>query len=290
MRLKMPIGERVTMAAGSLCRVFGLAVIACALWQDSAAAASVDVRMFPFPKDIVHPEFGDRPGPLTVGRDGYLYGTEAYGGPNGAGFVYQMTPAGSFRILHTFSGPDGLQPEGRLNFGHDGALYGTTRGAPRRTLFRVTTEGNFTTLYVFPRGEAVNFTVLAENDVGIVYPVQADPWANSPVSRDRLTALLDEISELKGKVYPRDVPTKGPDGRLYGLMQYPFGSPPVEERCVIYRMKDDGTFEIVYRFQGPGQVNVFSGPLVFAPDGFLYGVILDFEKPNSAVFRLDVRQ
>ena len=47
--------------------------------------------------------------------------------------------------------------------------------------------------------------------------------------------------------------------------------------------------EIVYRFQGPGQVNVFSGPLVLAPDGFLYGVILDFDKPNSAVFRVDVR-
>jgi uncharacterized repeat protein (TIGR03803 family) len=39
--------------------------------------------------------------------------------------VYQLTPAGAFRIVATFNGKDGAGPD-QLALGADGALYGTT--------------------------------------------------------------------------------------------------------------------------------------------------------------------
>jgi len=78
---------------------------------------------------------GGRPGPLIQGSDGNFYGTaqvssEGTSQPNG-GTVFSLTPAGVFKLLHTF-GPglnnayaNGNNP-GLLVEGPDGKLYGTT--------------------------------------------------------------------------------------------------------------------------------------------------------------------
>lgn len=66
---------------------------------------------------------------LTMDGAGNLYGTaESYG--TGYGTVYKLKRSGSswiFNLLHSFTrGTDGNNPEGRVIFGPDGALYGTT--------------------------------------------------------------------------------------------------------------------------------------------------------------------
>lgn len=43
---------------------------------------------------------------LTLGPDGTLYSTASYGGTNGNGVVYSISPSGSFNVLHTFSATD----------------------------------------------------------------------------------------------------------------------------------------------------------------------------------------
>jgi uncharacterized repeat protein (TIGR03803 family) len=43
---------------------------------------------------------------LTMGPDGTLYSTASYGGTNGNGVVYSISPSGSFSVLHTFSATD----------------------------------------------------------------------------------------------------------------------------------------------------------------------------------------
>lgn len=71
---------------------------------------------------------------LTRGADGDFYGTTGYGGtttasaPDGAGTVFEMTPAGQVTTLYKFhTALDGLFPGG-VTFGADGALYGVTAG------------------------------------------------------------------------------------------------------------------------------------------------------------------
>jgi uncharacterized repeat protein (TIGR03803 family) len=67
---------------------------------------------------------------LIEGRDGFLYGTAPVGGlpvtGTRYGVVYRMDKAGAVTVLHTFTGPDGIQPTAALVQGADGALYGST--------------------------------------------------------------------------------------------------------------------------------------------------------------------
>jgi len=73
---------------------------------------------------------------LTLDQAGNLYGATWFGGntggncgSSGCGTVFRLKRAGSgwiFAPLYKFSGPDGLGPQGRVTFGPDGTLYGTT--------------------------------------------------------------------------------------------------------------------------------------------------------------------
>jgi uncharacterized repeat protein (TIGR03803 family) len=63
------------------------------------------------------------------GRDGFLYGTTPRGGtsPSGSyGVVYRLSKTGSLAVLHSFSGPDGIQPWAAPVQASDGKLYGST--------------------------------------------------------------------------------------------------------------------------------------------------------------------
>jgi uncharacterized repeat protein (TIGR03803 family) len=73
-------------------------------------------------------------GGLTIDRAGNLYGTATQGGSTncqgGCGTVFELSQRNAgwtLSPLYVFNGaPDGAYPEGRLIFGSDGRLYGTT--------------------------------------------------------------------------------------------------------------------------------------------------------------------
>lgn len=114
-------------------------------------------------------------GGLVQGADGNLYGTTTQGGPsyrdtnsvNGQGFgtIFKITTNGVLTTLFSFSGTNGSYPYGPLMLATDGRLYGTTISggaytnqlfgdvgyAGYGTLFRITTNGEFTSLYSFDR-------------------------------------------------------------------------------------------------------------------------------------------
>jgi uncharacterized repeat protein (TIGR03803 family) len=106
--------------------------------------------------------------PLIRGVDGNFYGTTSYGGPTchtpeggigSCGTVFQITPEGTLTNIYTFCSPtscsDGALPVGSLLQGSDGNFYGTTYtgGADGDgTIFRITPQGELTTLYNFEVG------------------------------------------------------------------------------------------------------------------------------------------
>ena len=69
-------------------------------------------------------------GPVTVGLQGELYGVTQNGGKWGRGTVYELLPPASSgeawtaKVLHSFSGEDGLNPVFGLVLGPMGSLYG----------------------------------------------------------------------------------------------------------------------------------------------------------------------
>lgn len=63
-------------------------------------------------------------GPQIQAGNGDFYGT-LMGDVKHPGWVYQLTPAGAFRIVAAFNGKDGTGPD-ELTLGAGGALYGTT--------------------------------------------------------------------------------------------------------------------------------------------------------------------
>jgi uncharacterized repeat protein (TIGR03803 family) len=67
---------------------------------------------------------------LVQATNGYLYGTTKLGGtgiPCGnCGTVFQVTPSGKWKTLHTFDGTTGENPMAGLVQDTNGNLYGTT--------------------------------------------------------------------------------------------------------------------------------------------------------------------
>ncbi|MGA8492533.1 MAG: choice-of-anchor tandem repeat GloVer-containing protein [Terriglobales bacterium] len=90
-------------------------------------------------------------GSLIFDSTGDLYGTTESGGNSGAGTVFELVhnPDGSWteKVLHSFDGGDGYNPENGLAFDHSGNLYSTTinGGANGRgTVFELAPNSNGT--------------------------------------------------------------------------------------------------------------------------------------------------
>ena len=102
---------------------------------------------------------------LTVDRGGNLYGTTYSGGTGGDGTVFRLKNPGSgwiFQSLYSFSGPDGANPDGRVIFGPDGALYGSTKyggnscsSSTCGTVFKLTPSASFCRSVSCPWSETV---------------------------------------------------------------------------------------------------------------------------------------
>jgi uncharacterized repeat protein (TIGR03803 family) len=120
-------------------------------------------------------------GSVVVGHDLSVYGTtidaSAAAPQFQFGSIFKVSPSGALTRLHVFNlttNPgDGANPLNGLVRGYDGAMYGTTSagaigGAPGGgTIFRVTEDGSFQTLYSFQTSAPCAPSVVL---VGLCYP------------------------------------------------------------------------------------------------------------------------
>ena len=127
------------------------------VFKMSPAGALTTLHAFDGKNDGANPRAG-----LVQGSDGNLYGTTS-GGTNNAGTVFQISTNGAFTSLYFFTGgKDGATPLAGLVQGSDGYFYGTTSGGGAYTnqygqtfgtVFRISTNGAFTSLYSFTGGK-----------------------------------------------------------------------------------------------------------------------------------------
>jgi uncharacterized repeat protein (TIGR03803 family) len=100
----------------------------------SGAQAGSAARLAPTGKYEVLYAFGGSDGSFPyaglLAENGALYGTTEYGGNANDGTVFSVSPQGSERVLHSFSGgaSDGSEPDAGLVY-RDGTFYGTAKTA-----------------------------------------------------------------------------------------------------------------------------------------------------------------
>jgi uncharacterized repeat protein (TIGR03803 family) len=176
---------------------------------------------------------------LVQGSDGNLYGETLFGGPNGYGAIFKISPSGAgFTVLYSFSSSDGSQPTGGLVQGRDGNFYGTTsqggaNGGAAGTVFKMTPSGTLTTLYNFCRqGNCRNDG--AQPEAGLVqasdgnfYGTTSGGGANVAgtafaITSDGSFSLLYSFCSLGGSgctdgAYPFAGLIQTSDGKLYGV-------------------------------------------------------------------------
>ncbi len=196
---------------------------------------------------------------LVQGTDGNFYGTTLYGGsgacpstmfaPSGCGTIFKLTPGASLTTLYNFGGTsDGINPAANLIQATDGNFYGTTSyggggdcpdiltGSANNgcgTIFKITPEGSFATLYSFnvtdgalPSGliQATDGNVYGITEYGGTGSCHTLLEANGCGTIFKITSggSLTTLYSLRGGTggYAPNSLLEGSDGNLYGTTEY----------------------------------------------------------------------
>jgi uncharacterized repeat protein (TIGR03803 family) len=221
---------------------------------------------------------------LIQGTDGNFYGTAAYGGANGVGVVFRITPAGTLTTLYSFCYPwdcpgSGYEPTTGLIQASDGNLYGTTSQGGTLgygTLFQITPAGTLTLLYTFNGSDGTGpSSALVQASDGDFYGTTSGGGTSNncgsngcgTVFKITPSGMLTTLHSFEGSdgIGPSGALVQASDGDFYGTTlgggAYSFGT--------IFKITLAGTLTTLYTFDG--YQGVFPNGLVQASDGNFYG-------------------
>jgi uncharacterized repeat protein (TIGR03803 family) len=224
-------------------------------------------------------------GGVTLGTNGNFYGTTSYGrllanGSSGAGALFEMTPAGTVKILHEFTGGnDGSIPTAAPIQSLAGQFYGTTPGYPSgATIYRFNQDGGgFTTLHVFtgPDGSGPWPLVQATDDWFYGTAVQGGTHNDGVIFRISSSGEFEVLYNFDGTkgANPYGGLIQANDGNFYGATSeggaYSAG--------VLFRMTPTHQVTVLRNFTG-GSDGASPHALFQGSDGYLYGLS---DTPNT---------
>ena len=232
---------------------------------------------------------GMLPSILVAGTNAIFYGTTQYGGANGAGTIFQVTPNGVFSNLYSFSdassgvNADGATPNG-LTLGADGNFYGTTQAGGANgdgTFFQWTTAGVLTPLYSFgatPNDAAQPQAPLVQGPNGSFYGTSASGGSNYngtifEISTNGAETVLYTFSGGNDGSEPNTALALGTDGNFYGTTQ----AGGVNYYGTLFKITPAGAFTSMYSFaamnaNSENPIGAYpSAALAVGRDGCLYG-------------------
>jgi uncharacterized repeat protein (TIGR03803 family) len=244
---------------------------------------------------------------LLQGPDGNFYGVASGGGSSGTDFcqpgpeifgcgtIFKLTPSGHFTLLYSFCGgfgcgsypPDGADPRGRLAFGPDGNLYGTTQqggeynfGFNSGTIFRISPSGAYALIHTFSGfsgtgdgAQPAAGLTLASNGEFYGTTQFGGAFGNGTVFKMNLagtvTVLYSFASDDTNGTEPMSALIQASDGNLYGTC-YSGGA---YGGGTVFLISTSGVIKKIYDF-APPTGNVGYNPragVIQASDGNLYG-------------------
>ena len=213
---------------------------------------------------------------MAQGRDGNLYGTVSAGGTNGQGFVYQITPTGSYKVLYNFDTVHGSTPIGGLTLAPDGNLWGTTEEGGAHgfgNIFKITPAGALTVVYDFTAGTDGGHPVspLIVGFDGLLYGTSY-PGMSYKISTG---GAFHVIGTIPGTSYGPLLQAN--DGSFYGVTEFDGTS----SAGTVYKITGK-TYKILHNFDmASGSYPV--GGLALGSDGNFYGTTTAGGTSNAGV-------
>ena len=221
---------------------------------------------------------------VAQGRDGSLYSTTSYGGTYNDGVVFKITPNGDATVIQQLETPDGSSG---LTLGADGNFYGTTfyggsgnGGAGYGTAFKVTPEGNLTTLYDFS-GESFDAYPSAspiQASDGNFYGTGAGDFNGNGGTVYKMTPSGHETTlftfDRTDGAAPVDPLIQATDGNFYGTTDTGGASGRCEQYgCgTVFKLTPKGVHTILHSFNVQNFDAYYPiAPVIEGSDGDLYG-------------------
>ncbi len=247
-------------------------------------------------------------GSLVRDSNGFLYGTTIGGGVSGNGTIFKITTRGTLTTLHSFCDggspcTDGAAPgSGLVRDPRYGDFFGTTGGGgtakePRGTVFKITAQGELTTLHSFcaePQcaDGSVPMAALLWGTDGTYYGTTSYGGTDGlgtafQVTREGAFTMFDSFTGADG-ANPQAGLVQNLDGigAFFGTTLY--GGIHGDSFGTIFRMTSTGALTTIYNFYGPDGARPTSG-LVQAGTGLFYGTTSAGGASNSGtIFSLSV--
>ena len=233
---------------------------------------------------------------LVQGSDGNFYGTTTVYGMYGNGTIFQISSGGVLTTLHAFTAldtansytnADGANPMGELIEGADGSLYGTTTQGGTNvygagTVFKITTDGQFTTLHSFGANDGYPDSGLVQDDAGNLYGTTTG--GSGTLFKITTNGAFSTLHAFNGSdgVSPNAALTKGADGNLYGTAN---SGGPDGSFGTVFQVTTNGTFTLWHAFNGTDGSNP-SAALVQSSNGSLYGTTSRGASGSGTIFQL----
>ncbi|HUA15016.1 MAG TPA: choice-of-anchor tandem repeat GloVer-containing protein [Verrucomicrobiae bacterium] len=229
---------------------------------------------------------GAYPHQIIQGSDGNFYGTATWGGANGYGDIFEISPSGVFNVLYSFAGgADGCQPEGPVFRDTNGDIYGTTHecGDPKcrcGVIFKLDTNNILTVLHTFTRATETEGVFPSNNLVSVkgeLYGV-TESGVLYKITKTGHYTVVHEFNWL----YPPGTQSaliRDSAGNIYGDTYYS-----------IYKLDTAGNFSVLYTFtDGVNDGADPAGRLILSSSGTITGASQYTPDPNRCglVFRLE---
>jgi uncharacterized repeat protein (TIGR03803 family) len=232
---------------------------------------------------------GAYPSFLTQALDGNFYGST---GPSGApaDILYRLSPAGNFKVLHTFD--TNGQLDGGRTFGFtqapDGNFYGTTvagsQNKPFNSVFRlIPSTGAYKILHAFNRPNIAQ-SGLAMASTGELFGLQT----NSKLYQVNVNGVYGEIGTLSPTPYADGHILQASDGNLWGDFQ----GGDCSDQGTLFAAKTNGSVlqSLIFNCTTDGEQ---PGKMLQAADGRFYGVTFGSgvattdSTTNGTIWRID---
>lgn len=226
--------------------------------------------------------------PLVQGADDFLYGVTA-GNTYLGGTLFKIRDDGALTTLHTFTSPNGANPQPGLLHASDGNIYGAlyNGNSGYGSIFQLTAADVFSTFHTFSgstedgASPAGNLFQGADNNIyGLTNSGGASIYSNGFFYQLTLTGTLTKIYDFgnNGTSGFRGGVIQAGDGSFYGASVY--GIQPTGSAGTLFNLTLAGGNTLIHSFDnangyyyGPNADGAFpDSPLLQLPNGVIYGV------------------